>query len=230
MSKDHFVPIILRDINAPWERVLSLGKPVFFPKHTILQGGEENSRGPGMFYILSGRIRLSFLAVNGQEKFLFYMGKGVLFNEMPMFLQTYPSLAFFSCMENVHAVFLSKKLFTLDFIRKNPDLALNMISSLTLKARNFHAQLCSIGIHDAFTNVCRILYSMYLFNQDNGKIVPWLTQQEFAAILGIHRSTLHGALSRLRAEGIIGKYCRNLLEINDVEQLYCYTIVEPWCT
>jgi DNA-binding IclR family transcriptional regulator len=61
-----------------------------------------------------------------------------------------------------------------------------------------------------------------MFQKINGKIVPHLSLQELAAFLGIHRSSLHKALARLREESIIGDYSKNRLEIYDLEKLSLY--------
>ena len=48
---------------------------------------------------------------------------------------------------------------------------------------------------------------------------PTLTQQELAALLGIHRTTLTRILCRLKALNIIEKYTKNDLHILDMEAL-----------
>jgi CRP-like cAMP-binding protein len=75
----------------------------------------------------------------------------------------------------------------------------------------------------AFGNLCRALYSMHLHQKKKDRIVPRLAQQELAAFLGVHRSSLHKAMTRLRAEGIIGAYSKSSLEIRDIDRLegYC---------
>ena len=222
MPDNHFVPIILRDINSPWERVLPRGVPASFPRGAILESTGLPSKTPGMYYIRQGRVRLSYLGLNGEEKYVFYMARGSFFGEIPI-LHESPAPGIFTIMEDVSATFLAKALITEVFIQENPDLALNLFTSLSLKARSFYAQLCSTGMYDAFTNVCRMLYSMHLHNRERGVVVPVLSQQEVASLLGIHRSTLHVALTRLKKEGIIGKYSRNRLDILAPDRLYCYT-------
>ena len=198
------------------------GVPVSFARGTVLEGGPSSNKTPGMYYIKQGRVRLSYLGLNGQEKYVFYMGQGTFFGEMPM-LHAAPAPGFFTIMEDVASVFLPKSILTEAFVAENPDLALNLFSSLSIKARSFYAQLCVSGVYDSFTNVCRILYSMHLHNRKRGVVVPILAQQEVASLLGIHRSTLHTALSRLKKEGIIGKYSRSRLDIYAPERLYQYT-------
>lgn len=217
-----FMPIILTQINTPWEKVYSLGVPVSFPVRRILSGCTAgcSDAGTGMYYIKRGRVRLSNLNPNGQERVVLYMGKGVLFNEIPM-LDFNPDYLF-TCMEAVDAVFWPKKLITGDFIREYPDLLLNLLESMGKKSRSFYCQLNSLRSFSSFANVCRTLYSMHLFNRVGERIVPELTQQELAALLGIHRSSLHKALTRLKDGGIIGSYHRKQLTIYDLPALYHY--------
>lgn len=212
-----FFPIILTDLNKPWEKVLHLGTRVTFHARQIAPGSSPYT---GLYYIVRGRIRLSGTSVNGQEKVMLYMGRGTLFNEIPM-LQFVTGHGF-TCMEHTVAVYWPKKLLSTEFIKEYPELILNLMESMSLKSRNFHTQLSSMHGYGAFTNVCRVLYSMYLFNREGKAIVPQLSKQELAAYLGLHRSSLHKAISRLQDEGVIGNYHRAALEIHDPQALLAY--------
>ena len=213
-------PIILIDINKPWEKVLSIGTPVSFAARSVITPKDYSVAASGMYYILRGRIRLSNIATNGQEKVMLYMGKGTLFNEIPM-LQI-GSDYIFTCMETTDAVFLPKKRITPDFIRDHPELFLNLLDSMSRKSRNFYSQLCGLRAFDSFVNVCRTIYSMHMFNREHGRVVPRLTQQELAAFLGVHRSSLHKALARLKDEGIISAYNRMHLDVFQPDRLREY--------
>lgn len=216
----HFAPIILVDLNKPWERVLSEGTHVAFEAKNIVSCATSDSDNAGMYYIKKGCIRLSNIGFDGQEKIMLYMGKGTLFNEVPM-LQ-YATGYIFTATEYTESVFWPKKRITTVFIKEHPDLLLNLLESMSRKSKEFYSQLSSIRNMDTFTNVCRILCSMHLYNQRNGKIVPRLTQQEFAAFLGVHRSSLHKALFRLQKEGIIGHYSRTEFDVYDLKRLFAY--------
>lgn len=215
-----FQPTLLTDLNTPWEKILDQGTAIRFARKTIISARSFGESASGMYYIRKGRVRLSSIAANGQEKMMFYMGRGTFFNEIPM-LQA-ESDCLFTCVEDTDAVFFPKKRITEDFIRRNPDLMLNLMESMSRKSRSFYDQLSGLRAYDTFTNVCRIIYSMYLFNKDGGKIVPHLSQQEFAAFLGVHRSSLHKALHRLQGEGVIGRYGRKELELHDAQRLLAY--------
>lgn len=215
-----FNPIILIDHNKPWEKIIHIGTPITFNVRSIVPANDSDAMDSGAYYIRKGRIRLSYIAENGMEKVLIYMGRGMLFNEIPMIHATHSAI--FTCMEKVDAVFFPKKILTTDFAKEYPDLMINMIRSISMKAVNFTYQLSGIGIFSSFINVCRTFYSMHLYNRHGNKVVPHLTQLELAAFLGIHRSSLHKAITRLKYEGVIEGYTRNELEILDLETLKDY--------
>lgn len=210
-----FFPIILTDLNLPWEKALHQGTPISFSARSILSG--NRSSDSGLYYIRRGVVRLSNIALNGQERVMLYMGKGTLFNEIPMLQFSHDYL--FTCMEQTDTVFWPKKRLNEDFIREYPLLMFNFLESMSAKSRNFYTQLCNLRAYNSFGNVCRLLYSMNLFNRKGDVIVPMLTQLELAAFLGIHRSSLHKAMSRLKDEGIIGEYSKKSLEIYDLARL-----------
>ena len=215
-----FYPVILVDLNTPWEKVLDSGTPVSFPVKSVISPNSSGASASGMYYIRRGRVRLSNIAANGQEKVMLYMGRGTLFNEIPMLQMGTDYL--FTCMEQTDTVFISKKKMTRDFIREYPELMLNLLDSMSKKSHGFYSQLSGLRAFDSFVNVCRTLYSMHLFNRVGAVVVPRLTQQELAAFLGVHRSSLHKALFRLKDEDIIGPYNRNRLDILDPDRLLAY--------
>lgn len=217
-----FAPLILANLNTPWERVLALGTPLSFPPKKLIPTHSGNSSLDGMYYITHGRVRLSHIAPNGSEKVLFHMGKGMLFNEIPMFLSLQNSL--FTAVEPTKAYFWPRHLLTLSFTKEYPDLINNLLQSLSRKASNFHIQLCAQGLFTSFVNVCRALYSMHLFQRNHDIVTPHLTQHELAAILGVHRSSLHKALTRLKDENVIASYSKKELVITNLEALLHYAL------
>ncbi len=216
-----FNPVIIKDCNLPWQRVVHLGSRVIFPQGAIVGGNIYE--GAACFYlILKGMVRLSYPAASGQEKVLFYVGKNSFFNDMPaiMGLQT----CIFTCLERVEAIrFETAEVRSDAFAAKYPDLINNWLESAGVKCTLLFAQLSSSGVYSTFANVCRLLYTMSLHNRENGKIVPYLTQQDFASMLNIHRGSLHKVFSRLREEGVIGNYSRKELVIYNLEKLREYT-------
>lgn len=80
MDASHlFMPIILRDLNLVWEKVLRQGEPVAMPAKTVVYGGFSSGKDArqGMYYIKRGLVRLASLSPGGQERTMLYMGAGV---------------------------------------------------------------------------------------------------------------------------------------------------------
>lgn len=215
-----FYPLVLENLNNCWEKVLPLGTPASFPAKTVITGRSPGMKDAGMYYIKRGRVRLSHVTLGGQEKMLLYMGEGTLFNEIPML--TVSSDYMFTCVESTEAVYWTRQQITADFISRYPDLVLNLMETMGKKMQSFYTQLCGMSSYNSFTNVCRVLHSMQLYQQKNGVVVPGVSKQELSAFLGMHRSSLHKALARLQDEEIVGTYTRNYLEVKDAEALRRY--------
>ena len=220
MDTYSFMPIIMTDLNKPWEKVLSLGVPMTFSQKSVISSTGKKQT-VGLYFIRRGCIRLSNVSLGGQDKVLFYLGHGTLFNEIPM-LQLVDNYIF-TCMEHTEAVFLPQSCITTKFIREYPDLMLNLLESMSKKSQFFYSQLCCFQQLDTFTNVCRTLFSMHLHSREGDTVVPRLTQLELASYLGVHRSSLHKTMVRLKREGVIGDYCKNKLEIRDPDKLWNYS-------
>lgn len=218
MSTTSLFPIILTDLNVPWERMLALGIPMTFRSRCIISDPGLDKNVSGIYFIRRGCVRLSHIVSSGQEKIMLYMGQRTMFYEKPLFHRNITDYIFTS-METTEVVFLSQKFFRSDFIKGHPDLFLNLLESISKKMGIFYTQLYSQTTLSSFSNICRTLYSMYLFNRRGDIVVPRLTQQELASFLGLHRSSLHKTLTHLKNEGIIGPYSRRELRIYNPQYL-----------
>lgn len=217
-----FLPVIFSGMNAQWEKMLHLGVPASFPAKSFIAGFGDSERSSGLYFIKRGRVCLSNLDASGRERVMLYMGQQMLFNEIPMFLPT--STYSFTCMEATETIFIPRTILTTDFIQAYPDLMLNLMESMSKKSQSFYSRLSSLRVHGSFANTCGALYSMHLYNRKKDAVAPVLSKQELAAYLGIHRSSLHKALSRLQAENIISQYKRGSLSIYEPERLYDYAL------
>ena len=211
-----FAPIILYDLNTEWEKIFPLGAPVSLHSKQIACDTNYN----GFYYVISGLVRLSILSENGEEKILLYIGDGCLFNENPAIVNLGASI--FTCMEPTKTIMFSKSIMTEQFIQNHPDLILNLFESSKKKIGAMATMLFHAKVNNTFSNTCKTLCSMLEHQQKNNMVVPRLSQQELASLLGVHRTSLHQVLKRLQDEGIIGKYRRSELQIIDKERLYRY--------
>lgn len=223
-QSESFLPIIMTGMNEPWEKIAHLGTRERFPKRSVVAGSYEDV--DGVYYLVKGLVRLSCITRTGREYAMMYMGEGMLFNENDVFHKGLNH--FLTSVEPLETIFFPRAMFNEKFFGAHPDLAMNLISSLSQKSRVLYALLGATRSLDSFANVCRALYRMHLFNtveeggKGAGRIVPRLSQQELAAFLGMHRASMHTALSRLKDEGIIGHYSKKELTIPDLPGLERY--------
>jgi CRP-like cAMP-binding protein len=216
-TQDRFHPIVLQDLNKPWEQLLHTGYNISFPAGSVITGVGRRKEDNRLFFIKQGRVCLSHIAANGEERILMYLGRNCMFAEAPM--QHDGMDCIFTCVEDVRAVSWPRKILDADFAARHPEQILNLLCSLSRKSRIFSGRLCELHAFDALGLVCRALYSMYLHSDGKKRPVPNLTQLELAAYLGIHRSSLHLVMSRLRDEGIIGAYSKSRMEVLDPDRL-----------
>jgi CRP-like cAMP-binding protein len=221
--KGKFFPIILTDLNRPWEKMLHLGTRITFAARCLIPQRKFSSN-TGMYLMRRGLVKLSYISLSGDEKALLYIGRGTLFHETPMLHDAYGCTYTFTCIEPTEFTFFPKKILTLDFVRQHPELILNMLESFSIKTTILYSSHGREGSFNVFTKTCRVLYSMYLFNNIAGVVVPRISRQELASFLGIHRSSLHKALRRLHDEGVIGAYSKKKLTICNIEPLQKYAL------
>ncbi|MDR2123415.1 MAG: Crp/Fnr family transcriptional regulator [Desulfovibrio sp.] len=212
-----FYPIVLQDLNKPWEQMLHTGYNVSFPAGSVITGVGRSREDNRIFFIRQGRVCLSHIAANGEERILMYLGRNCMFEETPT--QHDGMDCIFTCVKELRAVSWPAKILNANFAALHPELVLNLLCSLSRKTRIFSGRLCELHAFDALGLVCRALYSMYLHRDEGKSPVPNLTQLELAAYLGIHRSSLHLVMSKLREDGIIGAYSKSRVEILDPDRL-----------
>ena len=89
--------------------------------------------GDAMFLIESGRVRISVQDTDGTDVTLAELAQGDFFGEMAL-LDGQPRSADASVLEDARLAVLSREDFT-SFVRRNPDVALNMLAALTVRLR-----------------------------------------------------------------------------------------------
>jgi uncharacterized membrane protein len=97
----------------------------------LFRAGET---GDAMYLIESGRVRISVRDTEGHEVTLAELAGGDFFGEMAM-LDGKPRSADANVIENARLAVLSRDKF-LTFIRRNPDVALKMLSAVTMRLRD----------------------------------------------------------------------------------------------
>lgn len=209
-------------LNAPWKRVLHLAE-----RKTIRKGqsvdigtGLAGRDGrPCFYYVVSGKIRLSYVGRNGEERVILYAGPGTLMN-VPSVLVGDVENTLVTCTEDAEvALFDSALLSDESFVAQYPELMINLVRSLCVHMVIHSQRLAESALSDSMSQVCRIILELSERHGGKAKFAPEMTQQELALLLGMHRTTLTRILCRLREGKVLGRFTRHELEILDRARL-----------
>lgn len=204
--------ICLEGINAPWSEVLHLGTRCTFPKGHIIMG----SRLQGVYFISSGRVRLSYLDEEGEECGKLYLGQGCLFNEIPALASNFWYTVIFCCLDATEIWrFDAAVLEDEDFLARHPHLIANLMRSMARKSSIFFFHLARTRSASSMCRLCDLL--VQLSESHRGKLR--MSQSDAAAMLGLHQTTVARLIRRLREEGVIGRFTKRELEVLDMERL-----------
>lgn len=205
-------------LNEPWAALLPGAPRKQFPAGAPLDLGRDVLfRGrPGLYYVIRGRVRVSYVGSEGEERPVLYAGPGTLLNVSSVIADDFSnSLA--ECVLPTEIAILDPALITdPEFVRKYPELMINLVRSLCVHMVIHTQRLADASLCGTVAQVCRVLREI---SSGRERCAPGITQQELARLLGVHRATLTRALFRLRGLGIIGKFTRKELEILDPGRL-----------
>lgn len=135
----------------------ALGSIAEIAKERRLEKGQflahEGEVCSGFYLILSGKLRVFKTAPNGKERVLLIASRGMTFGENALFGQGF-FLENACALDSVRALHIPRKEF-LDMLRKNPDLAFQVMESLCMWIRRLSSSVESIAFMGAHDKVIR---------------------------------------------------------------------------
>jgi len=179
----------------------------------IFSEGEE---GTGIYVMSSGRVKIFKLSWEGKEQILHIFGPGEPFGEVPVFAgQRFPANA--EAMDDGRILFFPRNAF-IDLIRKNPDLALNMLSMLSMRLRRFTALIEDLSLKEVPGRLAA--YLLYLSERESGAthLELDISKGQLASLLGTIPETLSRVLGRMKDQGLI-EVRGPIIRIHDLEAL-----------
>ncbi len=169
---------------------------------SLFTQGEE---AKGFYLVLQGRIKIYRLSPQGKEYILRIVGPGETLAEAAVFSgKNYPASA--DCLEDCRLYYLKKSDFV-RLIRQDPQLALNMISGLSLLLRNLAQQVEDLSLHEVSSRLAR-----YLLDQAHKNNVDLITGSQIplemkknllASRLGTIGETLSRTLAKMKQRGLL---------------------------
>ena len=187
LQKKQHAALAMIAINRPYKK----GQTIF----------SEGDEGTGFYAIISGRVKIFKLSLEGKEQILHMMGPGDIFGEVPVFTgQGYPAYA------EAHAqsilLYFPRNAF-IELVRQDPSLSLNMLAVLSWRLRKFAALIEDLSLKAVPGRLAA--YLLYLSKSSPGKdeLTLDISKAQLASILGTIPETLSRILGKMNRQGII---------------------------
>ncbi|MDD4700752.1 MAG: Crp/Fnr family transcriptional regulator [Desulfovibrio sp.] len=163
-----------------------------------------------MYFLVSGKLRLTALSASGGEKIIWYLGEGCCFNEIILFLENNGNAPLISdnasfryeCVEDCYV-----QKFAPEEVRRLgksfPELLLNLCQSYSVKVTLLAQQVVSLSLESHLTRVCKFLATRIIPGSSPLRARRDLPLFEMAGLLGMHRITLYKALRSAQSSGLL---------------------------
>jgi len=189
---------------------LSKSEPIYF----------ANEPSNSIFFLKSGRVKLTRLSPEGKEMIVALINPGEVFGELSI-LDAGERTDFAFAADKSLICAISKEDFR-KFIEGNPELNLKVTKLIGLKLRRYSERIEELIFKDAPQRIVSFIYN---FAREHGKkvgnelfIKPFMTHQDIAELTACSRQTVNSVLTELREKGIIN-FDRRKLIISDEEAL-----------
>jgi CRP/FNR family transcriptional regulator len=169
----------------------------------------QGSEATGFFVVKSGRVKIFKLSPMGKEQILNIFEAGDNFAEVAA-LDGQPFPASAATLESAELIFFPRVAF-LDLLHQYPDIAINMLISLSQHLRHLTGVIEELSFKDVPQRLAAYLLKLGEASNENrsedaapAKVVTLdLTKSQLAATLGTIPATLSRAFYRLSTEGLI---------------------------
>ncbi len=207
------------------QRVAQQMRPVSFSAgQAIFARGDP---GTEVYLMLSGRVRLSVLSLEGRELSFSHAGPGDVFGEIAT-LDGDSRTADATAVSAVQAMTLSRAALN-RLLESSPELARAAIMLLCGRIRNADLQLEGVALHRIEVRLAR--YFLSLVSRQHGavtgsqkpKVVLGISQGELALLIGASRPKVNAALMLLEDSGAVSREGDSFVcdcdELNQVAEL-----------
>ena len=182
-------------------------------KEILFSDGEE---ARGFYVILSGKIKLYKVSVEGKEQILHIVSAPDAFAEAALFLEgSYP--AFAEALTDCQLLFFPKRDF-IQLIEKNPQLSINMIVTLSHYLKRFASLIEELSLKEVSSRVAKYLIDLQMKSTKEGKspkeVELDLSKTQLALKLGTVSETLSRTLAKMKVKGIIDVKKNKILILN----------------
>jgi len=176
----------------------------------------EGDEGEGFYVVISGRVKIFKLSFEGKEQILHILGPGEPFGEVPVFAgQRFPAHS--EAIEKSRVFYFSRE-DLLQLIRKNPDIAMNMLAVLSKRLRQFTSLIDDLSLKEVPGRLASHLLYLSDLQKGSSELELTITKGQLASLLGTIPETLSRILTKMAGQGLI-ESLGNKIKILDREEL-----------
>lgn len=161
----------------------------------------EGAVAAGFYTVVSGKVKIFKLSLEGKEQILHIFGPGECFGEVPVFAGgNFPAHA--EALEETRVLFLPRNGFA-ELIHAEPSLAMNMLAVLSRRLRQFTHLIEDLSLKEVPSRLA--VYLLYLSDR-RGKSATVnldITKGQLASLLGTIPETLSRMLNKMSQTEII---------------------------
>ena len=189
-----------------------------FPRGRLIFA--EGAEAVGFYVLLSGRVKIYKMSLEGKEQILHLFGAGDAFGEAAVFAgHRYPAHA--ETMDPSTALFLPRHAFVA-LVEKHPALALNMLADLSRRLHRFANLIEDLSLKEVPGRLAAYLLYLSERQGNSDDLTLEVPKVQLASLLGTIPETLSRILARMVREGLIELAETRLIRILDrasLEQL-----------
>ena len=161
----------------------------------------EGDEGQGFFVVAEGRVKIYKMSPEGKEQILHILGRGQPFGEVSVFAgQKFPAYA--QALDKGQVLFFPR-VAIVDLIAANPSLALNMLSVMSKKLRQFAFQIENLSLKEMPARLASYLIHLAQEQQSEEAVTLKISKGQLASILGTIPETLSRGFAKLSGQNLI---------------------------
>lgn len=182
------------------------------PSQIIFSEGEPAA---GFYILLSGRLKIYKLSLEGKEQILHIIEPGEPFAEVALFSETkFPAYA--EAIEKSEVMFLSRNAFR-QLIGSDPTIAMNMLAILSQRLKYFTRLIEDLSLKEVPQRLAA--YLVFLAHRERSdQVTLGISKGQLASLLGTIPETLSRIIAKMAGRGLIAVSGRKV-SILDTENL-----------
>jgi CRP/FNR family transcriptional regulator, dissimilatory nitrate respiration regulator len=160
----------------------------------------EGDSGSGFYVIISGRVKIFKLSLDGKEQILHILGPGEPFAEVAVFTgSSYPANAM--ALEKSRIFFFPRESFV-SLIGNHPSLAMNMLATLSLRLKQFTHMIENLSLKEVPGRLAAYILLASDQNEDD-RVTLSISKNQLASFLGTIPETLSRILTKMNKQGFL---------------------------